>query len=353
MYVVLKELSIRKMTSLNFDLSVGTVYPSPKDAIDAVFSMISARGESFLVKKSEKKRWIATCRNKDCHFRIRISTVAGTGKITINEPHSCPPESHANWHSANSVRVLAQHHRKAVVDNRNIAPRQIISNERLQHGNTVPYHQAWRTREALRQEMEGSEEESFKKLPAMCEAMRAGDIGTYCEMETRVNRFFRLFVAPGSSRHGWPSCQQLLAVDGTFLKGPYKMTLLAAVTLDGNNEILPLAWGIVPGECDEHWTWFLAHLRQAFPSMSGPTLVVISDREKGLEGAMAKTFPIAQHCHCCQHLADNIQARFGMACQKLFWKAAYAITELAFREAIRELGEEKAAYKTYLEGIPP
>ncbi len=87
--------------------------------------------------------------------------------------------------------------------------------------------------------------------------------------------------------------------------------------------------------------------------MSGSALVVISDGDKGLEGAMAKNLPLAQHCHCCQHLADNVQARFGMTCRKLFWKAAYAITELAFKEAIREIREEKAACTTYLEGISP
>ncbi len=140
------------------------------------------------------------CRDEEnCKFRIRVSDVEGKGKITVNEPHPCPPETHANWHVANSVRILAQHHRNAVVDNRNIPPCQIISNERLQHGNTVPYYQAWQTRKALRREIEGSEAESFKKLPALCEAMRTGNVGTYCEMETRVNRFFRFFVAPRSS----------------------------------------------------------------------------------------------------------------------------------------------------------
>jgi hypothetical protein len=131
------------------------------------------------------------------------------------------------------------------------------------------------------------------------------------------------------------------------------MTLLVAVILDGNNEALPIAWRIVPGECEEHWSWFLAHLRQAFPSMSGPTLVVISDRKKGLEGTMAQNFSIVQHCHSCEHLADNVQARYSMACRMLFLTAAFAILESAFKEVIREIGEEKAACKTYLEGIPP
>jgi hypothetical protein len=91
------------MSLLNHDLSIGTVFPTPKDAIDAVYATTIARGESFHVKKSEKKRWIAECRDKNCHFRIRISTVAEKGKITVHKPHSCSPEIHQGWHAANSV----------------------------------------------------------------------------------------------------------------------------------------------------------------------------------------------------------------------------------------------------------
>jgi hypothetical protein len=166
------------MAPFNFDLSVGTVYPTLKDAAIAVQQMTTARGESYYVRRGEKKRWVVVCRDeKNCNFCIRVSDIVGKGKITINKPHSCPPETHANWHVAISVRLLSQHHRDAVVDNRNIPPSQILSSERLQQGNTVLYHQAWRTRKALRRDIEGSEEESFQKLPALCEALRAGEEG--------------------------------------------------------------------------------------------------------------------------------------------------------------------------------
>jgi hypothetical protein len=102
--------------------------------------------------------------------------------------------------------------------------------------------------------MEGSEKELFQKLPAFCEAIRAGGGGTYCKMETGVNLFHCFFVAPRSSGQGWCACSQFLAVDRTFLKGSFKLTLLAAVTLDRNDVALFLAWGIVLGNCEEHWS---------------------------------------------------------------------------------------------------
>jgi hypothetical protein len=69
------------MAPLNFDLSVGTVYPTVKDAADAVQHMTIARVESYYGRMSEKKRWIVVCRDeKNCNFRIRVSDVAGKGK---------------------------------------------------------------------------------------------------------------------------------------------------------------------------------------------------------------------------------------------------------------------------------
>jgi hypothetical protein len=56
-------------------------------------------------------------------------TVAGKGKSTIDYPRFCPPVTHADWHVADFIRFLAHHHRDAVVDNHNIPPSQILSNE--------------------------------------------------------------------------------------------------------------------------------------------------------------------------------------------------------------------------------
>ncbi len=140
---------------------------------------------------------------------------------------------------------------------------------------------------------------------------------------------------------------------GTFLMGPITMTLLAAVTLDGNNKTLPLAWAIVPGESTEHWSWLLEHLGQAFPSMRSPGQTLISDRGKGIENAVEKHFPLAYHCYYSFHLANVVQTRYGQVCRKLFWKAVYATTESAFNDALKEMGEQKEACKTYLEGISP
>ena len=78
-------------------------------------------------------------------------------------------------------------------------------------------------------------------------------------------------------------------------------------------------------------------------------MAFISDRDKGLHAALPQVFPDAYHSYCCQHLADNIQKDHGgLACQNLFWKAAYAYTEQNFQEGMLKLKEQSQDAYDYL-----
>jgi hypothetical protein len=46
--------------------------------------------------------------------------------------------------------------------------------------------------------------------------------------------------------------------------------------------------------------------------------IFISDREKCIAIAVEQCFPQALHLHCCQHIADNLQQRFGNKVRPLF-----------------------------------
>jgi hypothetical protein len=81
-------------------------------------------------------------------------------------------------------------------------------------------------------------------------------------------------------------------------------------------------------------------------------LVLMSDREKGLAKAVDEILPNANHSHCCQHIAANIQSRFGITCRKLFWAAAYDRTKGDFDTAIDALLKESTPAASYLLSIP-
>jgi transposase-like protein len=130
------------------------------------------------------------------------------------------------------------------------------------------------------------------------------------------------------------------------------MQLLIACGIDANDEVLPLAWGLVPIENNKWWTWFLEAFDNAFERAKKYEYVFISDREKGLLLALNKVFPKAIQAHCCNHIADNLATTYGNKCKPLFWACARAKTKLAYENALQELRKHKVAAAEYIDTIP-
>ena len=319
----------------------------------AVQAFVMDCGESFIVSHADRTRYILACRNTICKFTIRISVLKGS-KISVTRytPHTCSPIIHQNFRSAHSVAYLLERNRSAVADNREIQPAQIQSNELLQFANSgVSYQQAWRVREALREEIEGDEIGGFRKFRGLIDLWREGDEKNHGILDTVDGQFYRCFIAPAATSAAFISCRPFIALDGCHTKARFRMTLLVACTLDGNNEILPLAWGVVPIEDSENWIWFLKHMKHAFQELDTKGTVIISDHDKGLLSAVQEVLPHVNHSYCSQHLADNVQKHYGFACRNLFWGAAYAYTEHGFQEGMKKVREENQEAYDYLNEI--
>jgi hypothetical protein len=39
---------------------------------------------------------------------------------------------------------------------------------------------------------------------------------------------------------------------------------MIAIMIDGNGQIIPIYWALVPKESYNYWVWFLKHIREAF-----------------------------------------------------------------------------------------
>ena len=78
--------------------------------------------------------------------------------------------------------------------------------------------------------------------------------------------------------------RDLLGLDCAFMKGPFPGQLLTAVSvsLDPNNGIYPVAYGIVETENIESWTWFLEQLGEDLDLECNSNFTFISDRQKVL-----------------------------------------------------------------------
>ncbi|XP_027364806.1 uncharacterized protein LOC113871913 [Abrus precatorius] len=97
-----------------------------------------------------------------------------------------------------------------------------------------------------------------------------------------------------------------MEVDGTFLYGKYRQTLLIATTQDGNNCVLPIAFAIVEGETLSAWEWFLVMIRIHVTNKAG--LCLISNRHQSIKSAVSNPHldwqpPNAYHVYCIRHIA--------------------------------------------------
>jgi hypothetical protein len=100
----------------------------------------------------------------------------------------------------------------------------------------------------------------------------------------------------------------IISVDGTFLTGKYKGTLMVAIGMITENQLLPLAFALVESENNERWSWFLGLVRKEVLG-PGRSICMISDHHRGLlNGAKdhVEGYPPLIDRWCSPHFVANI-----------------------------------------------
>ncbi|XP_071718409.1 uncharacterized protein [Rutidosis leptorrhynchoides] len=214
--------------------------------------------------------------------------------------------------------------------NRVYRPKDIIDDICELYHIKISYQQAWRSRECALEKLRDGHAESFNKLPYYFYNLKLKNPGTFTKIKTdQYGQFDMCFMMLGVSiRTFQKNLRPLIIVDGAHLKGKYKGSNLITVGMDGNNSIVPLAYGICSVESGITWTWFMSKLKQCIGEV--PELVFISDRHLGIAQGVSKVFPKAFHGICCRHLLMNIN--LPKKKDWIFWKIckAHKVTEFNF-----------------------
>ena len=73
----------------------------------------------------------------------------------------------------------------------------------------------------------------------------------------------------------------MILVDATFLTDKYKGTLMMAVAVDPERQLVPLVFALTEGENNDSWSWYMKLVRRY---VLGPSkqVCMISDRHHGL-----------------------------------------------------------------------
>ncbi|XP_022014872.1 uncharacterized protein LOC110914385 [Helianthus annuus] len=155
--------------------------------------------------------------------------------------------------------------------------------------------------------------------------------------------FRRVFWAFNPSILGFKHCRLVISIDATHLYGKYKGKLMIAMGVDGNNQILPLAFAIVENESYASWSWFLSHVKKhVVKDTKG--ICLISDRHAGILKAVRATW------YCLRHFINNFNDKFHNSQLKaLAYRAGSQNQIRKFNSIMEEIGKINRKARQWLE----
>jgi hypothetical protein len=127
-------------------------------------------------------------------------------------------------------------------------------------------------------------------------------------MEGREVDFLPCFLVLSLVCRGLQALSSGLSIDGTFLIGNYKGTLLIAIAVDADNALVPLAFALVERKNKASWGWFLRLVRIHVVDPIRE-VGVISDRHQGILSVIQEQisgYTPLHHRWCTRHMAQNL-----------------------------------------------
>ncbi|KAK8639792.1 hypothetical protein V6N13_138161 [Hibiscus sabdariffa] len=212
------------------------------------------------------------------------------------------------------------------------------------HVYHVSYGKCLRAKNLALEMVLGSHKEQYYMVYDYLGEIRKTNPGstTILMLDDRV--FLRMYICLKACKDGYKvGCRPVLSIDGCHLKGYYGGTFLAAVGVDANDSIYPIAYAVVEAENQSSWSRFLSLLR--------------TDLEIGrLIEAISEVFTCAEHRTCVRHLYSNFKNKEhfkGKNLKDALWKAARAIYVKEFEDAMSELKALSVLAFDWLKGKDP
>uniref|UniRef100_K3XRS8 MULE transposase domain-containing protein n=1 Tax=Setaria italica TaxID=4555 RepID=K3XRS8_SETIT len=211
--------------------------------------------------------------------------------------------------------------------------------EELYGGYVISSNKAWRAKQRAWKMIYGDWEAGYEQLLVLFNAIKAVNPGMHYEYIPKPNEwkdgrqiFFRTFWCFPQCVEAFRHCRPIFSIDGTFLIGKYRGTLLIAISYDANNNLVPLAFALVERENNDNWGWFLRLVRLHVVG-PGREVGIISDRHQGILNAVREQiegYAPLHHRWCTRHLAENLLRKDGVKDNfELFQDAARQLEDRA------------------------
>jgi hypothetical protein len=128
----------------------------------------------------------------------------------------------------------------------------------------------------------GDEDGHYKLLRDYANEIRRSNPGSSFFVGLDDNsRFRRAYMSLEATKRGFmEGYRPIIFIDGCFIKTRYMGKLLAAVGIDPNDCIFPIAVATVEVEDTINWTWFLETLKKDLGIENTFPWTIISDKQK-------------------------------------------------------------------------
>ncbi|KAL7172800.1 hypothetical protein ACSBR2_032302 [Camellia fascicularis] len=218
-------------------------------------------GFEFVYVKNKKCRVTAVCsmrESKACLWRVHASLESANNFFyirTLHDEHTCGAAVRTSKNSRMSLNLVASLIVNEVREYPQTRPIDVVRQFTDQYGLTITYNHAWLGVEKARTTTFGDFSMSYDEIRWYMDIMMSTNPGSYLclDYNHQSGWFKRFFVAFNASIQGFRQCRPLLFINGTFLKGKYKGTLLTATAKDGDQGFFPLAMAIVDTETTDSW----------------------------------------------------------------------------------------------------
>jgi len=254
-------------------------------------------------------------------------------EISKLDEHTCSSTSKVKGREA-SIAWISQKVKDVVKEDPTLGATKLRKRLERHYNIQLSYFKVWSGRKSPMEDLHGTWEESFEMLWRFKAALEESCPGSIVEIDCKkINgkmHFSRMFVASRACVDDFlAGCRPCVGVDSTQLTGKYKGQLATATSIDGQNWMYPVAYGIFGKEINSNWAWFMAQLKRAVGTPFG--LTIHTDACKGLAYAVNNVFQgDAEHCECFRHLMANFRKRFKGDVLKYMWPCGWACTDRRF-----------------------
>lgn len=308
------------------ELRLEQLFDSKEDVQRAVKLWSIKELREYKVRESTPTTWYVRCKARNstppCNWQLRATLRSSHNMwmiVTLADEHTCVRVSNRNDHRQLSGDIIAEHIIPHIINGPLFKVKEIQTSVKQEFHCDVSYKKAWYARRRAIDIVYGDWPSAISLLPTYMEELQRSNPGTVVVWDphptsTPSNVIFDyVFWAFAPAIQAFRHMKPVICVDGTFLKGPYKGKLLAAVGYDACNHLLPLAFALVDEENNRSWCWFMTLLR-VHVCGNIRNICIISDRHKAIIHAMTTLpewrEPLGIHRFCLVHVQSNFAQKF-------------------------------------------